>query len=220
MMPTSGSKPETHLAEIVRKARAQKAEKKRRGSEQLERVIDRRAVSTKALLKTDFQGDPSHIEEFAMMSLFHRMNDEYHRRSVPVECTMSKRAVSYWRRVINAQEKAGVDPETYLRAQFAYFHDAFGCAPKAMQLATENAIMRAKEFAVTKFQPKVYSNASEFPIELIDLFKTCEKQLQQIQKAHKLSRVEVYKQFVLTGTVYFPKSFLEHDPAFKQAKNG
>lgn len=208
------------MTDILRKARAQKALKSRQGSETLEKIVERHAEGTKALLKTEFQGPPGHEEEYAMMSLFCRMNDDYHRR--PYHCLpaeMTKRSIAYWKRVVKAAKSADVAPEVYLRAQFAYFHNNFGSSPKPEQLATDNAIMRAKEFAITQFKPKVFSNAAEFPIELKELFKVCEKQLQQLQKAHKLTRVQVYQQFVLSGMVYFPKSFLEFDPAFKEAKS-
>lgn len=213
----NGSNPDKMLTSMVRKARVQKAQRARHGAEVLEKVVDRRVGTTKVLLQSDFDATDS-AEEFAMMSLFHRMNDTYHRRSIPVSPEMSKQAVAFWRRVILAQQRSGVDPESYLRAQFNYFHDTFGTAPKLEQLATDNAVMRAKEYALLKSKPKVFSNSSQFSIEMTELFKTCEKQLQQLQKAHKMSRLDVYKNFVLTGVVYFPKSFLDLDPVFKKAK--
>lgn len=212
------SNPDKPLTHLVRKARVRKALKARQGAEVLERVLDRRVDSTQALLRTDFEADESCAEEFTLMTLFHKMNDDYHRRSVPISPEMSKRAVLFWRRVLNAQQKSGVSAEVYLRAQFSYFHDTFGTAPKLEQLATNNAIMRAKEYAALKSQTKVFSNNTKFSIEMTELFKTCEKQLQQLQKVHKMSRVDVYKNFVLTGVVYFPKSFLDLDPAFAKAK--
>jgi hypothetical protein len=141
---------------------------------------------------------------------------DYHHTTAKTQWrALKKQGLTLWNRVNKARITAGVDHETFIAAQFTYFHDTFKAAPKIQQLATDAAILRA----TTVTARKVTSAVVEVKPDVPELFRTCERMMLSMMRQHTLSRVEVYKNLVHTRLIAFPDVFLEADPAWKASLN-
>lgn len=162
----------------------------------------------------DVDGVP--MELVLLRNLYYSMLESFRgsRSSVPVK--MNDKSIAFWTRVEKARQRAECSAEEYLLAQFKWFDKAFGAAPKLPQLTTPLAIQRAIEFE-GRSDGRVIGNGKIADIDRVEVFKETEKLLQQIMKAQKCSREDVYRRFVLTGLYTFPKEFMDFDPAYKKA---
>lgn len=150
-------------------------------------------------------------------TLFYRMKDEYSKtksfaRLSPKQFSRSK---SYWSRVVTRVMEADVLPETYIRAQFSWFHDAFGTTPELKHLATDAAVERASLFSGNTARAVVGNNIKH-SLSMATMFRHCEQQVRKMCRAQKVTREEFYIRFVLTGNMTFPKAFLQADPVYKR----
>jgi hypothetical protein len=156
------------------------------------------------------------VEQLAFY--YYHMRAQYARKRVTTKATESLRRQEFWGRVSVCCKAAGVSPERYMKAQFSYFHTAFGTTPKLSQLATKAATERAKLYG-GKTSGNVVSNAIETKVELGAIFARCEQQIRDICRHQKISREEYYRKFVLSGLVNMPKEFLNADPTYQQVTN-
>lgn len=184
-------------------------------SETRERIVHAQAESVKALLAQDLD-TPQEINPADLAaSLYYKMMDEYYARSSYKQVTTpTKRSIQLWTRVVKCAQETNIPIESYLRAQFSYFHKAFGRPPELSQLATAKAKDRAKTF--TEGPKKIIGNDIRIDRDIAQLLRDSEEQMRQLCRQHNLSREDVYRKFVLTGLFFFPKEYLNADPVYKK----
>lgn len=184
-------------------------------SETRERIVHAQAESVKVLLSQDLQSPQEINPADLAASLYYKMVDEYHVRSSYKQVTTpTKRSIQLWTRVVKCADEVGLPIESYLRAQFAYFHRAFGRVPELSQLATAKAKDRAKLFV--EGPKKIIGNDIRMDRNVAQLLRDAEEQMRQLCRQHNLSREDVYRKFVLTGLFFFPKEYLNADPVYKK----
>lgn len=203
--------------EAVRKRRLRAAKASISYGETRDKILHEKAEQVKQLL-TGTKDPQQCTLELQMAELYYKMLDEYyHKQSIRMPHTPNKRSLALWRRVATSCRQAQAEPEAYLRAQFSYFHKAFGKPPEVYQLATENAVTRAQTFEGNS-KRKVIGNDIRHKGDFASIMRQGEQQMQQLCRAHDLTRAEVYRRFVLTGLFTFPKQYLEADPVYKQVQ--
>lgn len=207
------------IASVVRAQRLASLKRSISSTEHHEQRVANAATRVQVMLTGGAAGVPAeHLEEYLMRDCYHRMMDEYTRKPqhgvAPPEFT--PRSLAAWRRVVKACKESGVDRDTFMQAQFTWFHEKFRTSPTLPQLTTDAAVIRAASVV-----PKqVRTNNIEAEISVGDLFKRCEKQMADLMRAQKLSREEVYTNLVKPGLVMFPEKFLNADPTWRRLKNG
>lgn len=203
----------TTITDYLTKHRLNQIKKSITSSESNEAYIHNRSVATKALLSQDLPVVTTTHTGADLSAIFYSMLDKYTGKQRFAHVTTTPKSVAMWGRVAAACAASGVPPHTYMKSQFDYFHRLFGTTPKLTQLATENAIVRAQVFSGS--DAAIVGNGIEHKISIGTLFSHCEKQIQDVCKAHKLTREEFYRKFVLTKLLSLPTSFLEADPVYK-----
>jgi hypothetical protein len=159
------------------------------------------------------------IEVQTLRSLYYDMLQDYQGNTYGIAGPITKRGAALWTRVANAWKCAECTPTQFMRAQFAWFHKAFGKAPKVKQLTTDSAINRAREFTGNADRRIIGNNVSS-KIDLAAVFRESEKLLQDMMRAQNCSsREDFYRDFVLSGLVTFPKAFLNADPSYRKVTN-
>lgn len=180
---------------------------------------NRVAQHINVLKQLDYTEEDFDTRELYAQAVFHRLYDDYYqKRTITLPTLPSKRVTSFWKRVVACADKAKVDVEVYLRAQFSYFHHKFRTVPKYEQLATENAILRAQEYQVTE-RSRIIGTSVKADIDYAKLLAAANKHLLDIQRAQNMTREEVYRDLVLPGHVYVPQVFLDTDPLWKSVVN-
>jgi hypothetical protein len=186
-------------------------------TENHERRVANIATKTSALLNGETELHTEHLEEYCARSAYYRLLEEYTRKPYHgmTGQAFTPKGLSLWKRVTSALKASGVDLETFLRAQFTWFHEKFRTAPKPVQLTTDAAVVRAA--SVKPVQVRTSNIEANIPIG--DLFRRCEKQMTDLMRAQKMSREEVYRNLVLPGLAVFPDKFLNADPLWKKVKS-
>lgn len=205
--------------DILKNARLKKAKLQLVHSESYEKVVAKKAKKAKTVIESDGIQDPEVMEAFILMNTFHRLMGEFDGENRAFQPLFNNKAKAYWTRAVRIIQESEIDPEVFLRAQFAWFSKVHGCAPEMSQLLTPNAVLRAKDFALTQFNRRIVGNGKLMSIEMVDLFRICESQIRNLQKAHSINRKQVYEQFVLTGMIHISSSFLELDPVYQELVN-
>lgn len=182
-----------------------------------DRMLREKAEATKALIGKGADTAKIDPRVMKMSSLYYKMLDEYYAKSqIRMPHSYSKRAIAMWKRVADSCEQSEVEPESYIRAQFAFFHKAFGKPPELSQLATDNARTRAREFS-GKPAAKVIGNDIKHTANFADKMRAAEAHMQNICRAQSMTRLEVYTKLVIPGLVVLPPEYLKADPVYKQA---
>ncbi len=208
--------------DIVSVVRAQKLATLNRsiaGTENHEKRVQGTALRTQAVLTGAVPGiHAEHMEEYVLRDTYMRVLEEYTRKPNPAYYgqAFTPRGLALWKRVVKAWKAANVDKDTFIRAQFTWFHDKFRRHPEPVQLTTDEAVLRAASVA----PQQVRTNNIEAEISVGDLFKRCEKQMNDLMRAQKMSREEVYRKLVCSGLVIFPEKFLNADPTWRKVKSG
>lgn len=190
-----------------------------RGSENHEKRVHNTATRTAAMLTGTTVGNhASNIEEYMLRDMYMRVLEEYNRKPNHAYFgqEFTPQGLALWKRAVKALTASGVDRETFVRAQFTWFHEKFRKAPTSLQLTTDEAVLRAASVEVST---TVRSNATEAKISLGDLFCRCEKQMNAYMRAQGMTREEVYTKLVLTGVAVFPGKFIEADPVWAKVQN-
>ncbi|NJL54362.1 hypothetical protein HC928_03625 [bacterium] len=158
-----------------------------------------------------------HVEEYRLRDCFIRELEAYHRKPCHGYSyqPFNARGLSLWRRVAKAWRASGTAPDTFIKAQFTFFHNTFGRPPKPQDLTTDGAVVRAASVPVTTVRTR------DIPAEtsICELFRHCEKHMADVMRAQKLTREDVYRRLVKPGFVAFPEKFLAADPVWKKVKN-
>lgn len=178
-----------------------------------ERKVANAATATSAMLNGNMLGDGKHLEEYKLRDCYVRALEAYNRKSIASYSwqPFNPRGLALWKRVSKAWRTSGVSPETFIQAQFTYFHDHFRRAPETKDLTTEAAVVRAASVAPRN----VVTNDIQADINTAELFRCCEKQMTDLMRAQKMTREEVYKKLVLPGLMSFPQKYLNADPVWK-----
>lgn len=207
------------ILEVIRKQQLRSAKASISFGESQDRIVSSRAAEVKECLREVKTGQPVALSETRMASMYYRMLDEYERSPrVRMASQTNKRGLALWKRVVKACNSSGVDPETYLKSQFAYFRKHFGTYPKVYQLATEQAIERAVAFSGDSSK-RVIATSKPNRTDIASVMRTAENQMQAICRAQKISREEVYRNLVIPGIITFPSVYLKSDPVYQKVKS-
>lgn len=191
--------------------------------ERSERYSDLRVEATRArgeAFKSLVTGVPQGVALLPAAAIlrkhYYDMLSTYRGGSFAFSKALTKRGAALWMRVLVAQQASGVPAEQFIRAQFVWFHKAFGKEPAVTQLATEAATNRAVEVGGTA-KRNVVSNNKPAAVSLAEVFRESERLVQDIMRAQKcVSREAFYRDFVLTGVFCLPEKFLQADPAWRK----
>lgn len=208
------------IIDIIQENKLRSVKRSIQFSEQREKATNHHGEVAKSVLS----GKPMHpalpMEAQTLRTTYYEMLKDYKGGSFyRVPGPINKKGVSLWKRVEKARQRAGVDPKTFLKAQFAWFHKNFGKAPTVEQLTTDAAVARVAEVGEVK-QRRIVSNGNEAKIDLADVFRQSEKLLRDMMRAQGYSsREQFYRDFILTGVLTLPKEFLKADPAYRKVVN-
>jgi hypothetical protein len=203
------------VAAVLRERRLQTLRRSIAGSEMQERkLIDLAGRATEVVRGTSQYAGSPYYEQYRMRQIYLEELEKYTRKQ-QFTGEMNPRAIALWTRVCKACKHSGVDPVTFIRAQFTFFHNAFRTAPTPVQLTTDAAVVRGASVK----PEKVMTNDIPANIDVRELFSRCEKQMNDLMRAQKLTREEVYRRLVKTRLVAFPELFLNADPVWKQVKD-
>ncbi len=210
------------ILKAIQKHEIKKLDNSIRGSEAFERRVEKETRKTKELLVS---GDTSNAFDTKVMTaqnlceLYHIMVEDYTKRPNFTDFSkISRQAIAYWTRVYQASQQTKLTPGQYLQAQFEWFHDRFRTTPDVRQLATPAAIQRAEEHSGS-FR-RVVAGSIETDIPLSAVFKRCDKQVRDMCRAQQITREDFYRDFVLTGVMAMPLSFLTADPVYGRVCSG
>ena len=190
--------------------------KKLNQSNQFQDLVEKGFADVVAEAKEMLRGESSAAEtqEALLRMLYLRMSEGYRSKKtffIPKVRTAKSRAA--WGRVEKARVASGQDSETYLQAQFVYFHTAFGRPPTIAQLGTAKAIERAREFVGTK---RRVMGPPEYKMAPSDLLRASDQRMRALCKAQDMTRREVYERLVKTKLVAFPKEYTQIDPTYRE----
>jgi len=208
-----------HILELLAKKRQNSLKRKEGFKKMKAEELENKESSVKRILGGENQYQAVPVKLTVLRDLYFTMLRAYTGNVQYYSAEMSDGQVALWMRVEKARCKTGCDPERYIKAQFAWFDNAFGTSPKPVQLASDAAVDRALEFEGST-KGRVLGNVRKAPVALADTFRESEKLLQKMMIAQKCNREEFYRRFVLTGVYMFPKEFLEADPVYKKAVEG
>jgi hypothetical protein len=202
------------ITEQLKHIKLKNIERSIKASEQNEISIREKSRLIKPILGTHNPVETLEIKAYQLSVLYYEMKARYDGKATFTKVATSDKSKDLWRRVAVACDKAGAEPRMFMKAQYDFFHTAFGTIPKLNQLATEGATTRAQLYAGN--DKSIVGNAMEHKISVGSLFSYCEKQIQDICKAQNCNREEFYQRFVLTRLLSFPKQFLESDPVYRK----
>ncbi len=210
------------ILETIYEHKLQRTQRSIRGSEAFETTVHNNTQQIKQQLGGEEENtdlDVRTVSAQQMAALYHQMVAEYRGKPCFTDFSkINKRAISFWTRVVAACKAADMTPNEYLRAQFVWFHKAFGKVPEPIQLTTEAATERARQFTGTR-QKRVVASSKDANVDIADVFRWCEKQVRDICRAQGMTREQFYKELVLTGEISLPLSFLEADPVYRRVAN-
>lgn len=203
------------MIETLRKKRATTAIRSMAMSETNEQQLHNKAEAAREQLgnTNGINEDKELIAQLAHH--YYQMKASYSGKRVQTRVVESAKRQQFWGKVQVCCKTAGVTPERYMKAQFSFFHIAFGTTPKLSQLATEAAVERAQSFE-GKTSGKVVGNAIDAGVSLGSIFARCEKQVRDICRVQSVTREEYYRIFVIPGLISMPHEFLNADPVYRE----
>lgn len=207
-----------HIAEIIKQHQMANLSHRERMQDARDKAISAKADALEHILGGE-NADPSMpVSHYLLKSLYYNMLMDYTGGGYLFETEPNAHSKALWKRVEAARQDSGVEPQTFMKAQFKWFDKNFGTHPRLMQLTTDDAVKRAIEFAGDADKKVV--GAPKAPVKRTEMLKETEKLIQSVMRAQKCNRLEFYKRFVLTGVYPIPEAFLKLDPVYKQAKEG
>lgn len=183
-----------------------------------DRAITAKSIAVEYLLGGQDADPAMPVSHYVLKSLYYHMLLDYTGDRFLFEKEPNAHSKALWRRVESARQDSGLDPQTFMRAQFKWFDKTFGTYPRLMQLTTDDAVKRAVEFDGDAEKRVV--GIKEPPVKRTEMLKETEKLIQSIMRAQKCTRLEFYQKFVLTGLQPIPDQFLRLDPVYRIAKEG
>lgn len=185
-------------------------------TERLEATAEYHSEQVKAMVLGESLPSSLSSNAITLRTLYYSMLEDYKGSSYAQAGPPSKRAEALWRRVEAACERSECPPKKFMRAQFDWFDKTFGRAPDLVQLTTDAAIDRAREFSGNVERRVVGVQKAE--VSMADIFRQSEKLLRDMMRAQKYTdREKFYQDFVLTEIFTFPPAFLKADPAYRNA---
>ena len=184
--------------------------------ESMAKLRDSRAQQAACILGDPIPGMSHNAARIRLV--YYKMCDNYRRTTSYGGGVVNSRSKALWERVESFWSRSNVDQEQYVLAQIAWFHKVFGRLPTPVQLATEAAVERAKEFSEKEDKPTRAPITNNIPhnASLADIFKQSEKSLQAMMREQGCSREEFYRKFVVTGLTGFHPKFLQADPVWRK----
>lgn len=201
------------MVDVLRQKRLNSARRSVSAGEARENVIHNKATIAKDLIGSNNGINEDTQLESRLSYLYYSMKAKYDNKSLHSLVVQSDKSKAFWQRVSVACKQSEVDPDRYMKAQFAYFHKTFGTTPDLSQLATDAAIQRARDFT-GQTEGNVVGNNIPANVSLGAVFARCEKQLREMCRAQQCNREEFYRRFVCTGVFTFPEEFLKRDPTY------
>lgn len=216
---TKLKKPET-LNEIIDRHKVAKLEKSMRGSEVYSNAVTLYGEHVQQKLIQRRQGKETEDSKgpAALRILYHKLKGNYYSKITGLPVPPNERSTKLWKAVYEKQLQSGVDADTFLKAQFAYFDEVFKTVPAIKHLLTLNAVQRAQEYAKSgnKFvQGKAYVPVASDRAEVL---RATDEQVRSMCEAHSIDRVEFYRRFVVSGYYPLPKEYTDVDPDYARAK--
>jgi len=181
---------------------------------QEKRVVSTAERATAVVNGTSPFAGSEHFAEYQLRDLYMRTLESYERKPLYSYYgqPFTPHGLALWKRVRKAVEDSGVDSETFIKAQFTFYHNTFKTAPKPHVLTTDAAVLRA---SVVKPE-KVSTNNVPANVGTVELFKRCERQMNDVMRAQGLTREDVYRKLVLTRLIAFPDIYLNADPVWRK----
>lgn len=207
-----------HILDLLRKRKLRSLQRSEDFQKVQDKNVERKAASVKRIIGGEDQYSAVPVALTSLRDLYFHMLRTYSGKVTYYSEEMNDKSVALWMRVEKARIEADCDAEHYMKAQFMWFDKVLGKPPTTLQLATEAAIERARQFEGKK--GRVLGNMRAPDQDKADVFRQSEKTLQKMMTAQNCGREEFYRRFVLTGVYTFPKEFLEADPAYQAAKEG
>lgn len=188
------------------------------GQQAYDTAVHNRTLEFKRLIKGEVaqDSDPRLLTAADLARIYYGRMSEFNGKPCMVDFSkMNKRAIAYWHRVYLFCKENNVDPSAHIKAQFFYFNKTFGTSPKLEQLMTPKSLERTKDCKTE--QKRVVPFAREGTFDLGALYGRCDKQVRDMCRAQGMTRLEFYKEVVLTGAVQLPLDFLSSDPVYQKA---
>lgn len=206
------------ILDAIKEQRAKADARSAAYAEMREKATSTAAQAVKQMISGEMNGTGEHVQEMQLATMYYRMVEEYTGKPNYAMAKWNAKSLSFWARVVAAQEQSGASPEDFLKAQFKWFDKAFGKAPDLVQLTTALAIQRAIDYCASgeKTNRRIVGNAQPAQVDFADLMRQCEKQVRDICRAQKMDRETFYRELVKTGLVPLPAQFLKADPVWKK----
>lgn len=188
------------------------------GQQAFDTAIHNKTEEFRRLIKGEVtsESDPRLLTAADMARMYYTRVCEYEGKPCMIDFSkMSKRAIAYWHRVYNFCKDNNVDPHHHIKAQCLFFHKAFGTTPKLEHLMTPKSLERTKECNAS--QKRVVPFARNATFDLSALYGRCDKQVRDMCRAQGMTRLEFYRDVVLTGAIQLPLDFLSADPVYLKA---
>lgn len=203
------------ILEALKQARLRSVKASISFSETRDKHLHQQAEYVKATVLTQDTEAKERNDVTEAANLYYEMLDFYFaKHTFRMPKLMNDKSIRLWTRVVDAAREVNMPIKDYLKAQFVFFHKAFGKPPDLPQLATPKAKERAKEAVLGS--TRVVGNNIEIKKDIAGLLRSAEQRMQELCRTHKLSREDVYRKFVLTGLFFFPKEYLDADPIYKK----
>lgn len=205
------------ILRLVQEKRCATLIKSMAATDRHEKKVSNIAAQVKQLLNKENQNVPlDHLEAFVARSTYYHILSEYTGtfNAQAHQTDFTPKGLALWKRVAAAINTANTDAESFVRSQFAWFHQAFKKPPEVIQLTTDAAVCRAAATA----PKRVTTDNIPANVPMGDLFRRCEKHMADLMRAQSMSREEVYTKLVKNHLAMFPQSFLDVDPVWKAIK--
>lgn len=204
------SKP---ILDAMRQERVKKLDKKYVGAE----AHAKHAVALGEAAKRMRSTNPEVIEEVHLTEMYYGMVARFRGKSNFTTYTPSAKRDAIWKRIIARVRESGVSGEDFMKAQFQYFGDTFGCPPNLPSLTTEKAVKRAQSF--TGMLGSAHASAVDYKSDKVEILQYYDKLIRDVCKAHKITKEQFYRAFVLTGEIVIAQVYLDADPIYKKVSN-
>jgi hypothetical protein len=209
----------SHIIEAIQKRQLRTIERSLRYTKTAEEKVAAMAATAKRIINSENSTEADNGISVIRAAYYKAYKEYTGKESFAFAEPMNKRSKTLWTRVKNRCEESGVPPDVYIRAQFSWFDKNFGKAPTIIQLTTEAAVERAKQY-IPGTSSRVVNACKEVKMDFASLMRASEKQMQDIMRAQNFTREEVYLNLVIPGFLAFPQEFLNSDPIYKKVLNG
>lgn len=202
------------IQDAIRRARVQKLDKKFNGAE----AHAKHAIAIGEAAKRTRSTNPEVMAEVQLSELYYSMLAGYRGKNNFSTYSPSAKRDAIWRRIMARYKESGVTAEEFMKAQFQYFDQHFGCPPNLPSLTTEKAVKRAQEF--TGMIGNSVSSGIDYKSDKVEVLQYYDKFIRDICKAQGVNKETFYKAFVLTGEIQIASIYLEADPVWRKVKDG